>query len=291
MGKRLSLHRNFRYKMKKLLFYLFIVSFYSAHMAELAAQTYDEYITRSFDYIEQDSLSLAEEAIKSALKLDPGNPGNGLLLANMGTIQRRQGKLKEAEQSYSIGLGFMPENLTLLNSRASLYAEMAEYTKAIDDFTSVIAQESENEDAYYQRALCRLMNSDTLGARLDLEQIDKFNPQSAKSRLGMAYVYKAQHMWREASELYDALIERNPKSASLLRERAEVHYLSGRMGAALADIEKSISMGPRDPYSYILRAQIRYARGDKEYARRDLNQALELGLPEAETGDLLQKLK
>ena len=135
------------------------------------------------------------------------------------------------------------------------------------------------------------MNCDTLGARLDLEQIDKFNPQSAKSRLGMAYVYKAQRMWREASELYDALIDRNPKSASLLRERAEVHYLSGRMGAALADVEKSISLGPRDPYSYLLRAQIRYSRGDKEYARRDLNQAIELGLSEAETGDLLQKLK
>lgn len=260
-------------------------------MTELIAQTYDEYITRSFDYIEQDSLALAEEALKGALRLDPGNPGNGLLLANMGTIQRRQGKFHEAEQSYTIGLGFMPENLTLLTSRASLYAEMSEYAKAIDDYTTIIVKEAKNEDAYYQRALCRLMNNDTLGARLDLEQIDKFNPQSAKSRLGMAYVYKAQRMWREASELYDALIERNPKSASLLRERAEVHYLSGRMGAALADIEKSVSMGPRDPYSYLLRAQIRYARGDKEYARRDLNQALELGLSEAETGELLQKLK
>lgn len=276
---------------KNFLFCVLMMIFFSAHIADLHAQTYDEYVTRSFDYIEQDSLAMAEDAIRCALRLEPGNPGNGLLLANMGTIQRRQGKLKEAEQSYTIGLGFMPENLTLINSRASLYAEMAEYAKAIDDYTTIIAKEAENEDAYYQRALCRLMNNDTLGARLDLEQIDKFNPNSAKSRLGMAYVYKTQGMWREAAELYDALIERNPKSASLLRERAEVHYLSGRMGAALADIEKSISMGPRDPYSYVLRAQIRYARGDKEYARRDLNQALELGLPEAETGDLLTKLR
>lgn len=276
---------------KNFLFCVLMMMFFSAHIADLHAQTYDEYVTRSFDYIEQDSLAQAEEAIRCALRLEPGNPGNGLLLANMGTLQRRQGKLKEAEQSYTIGLGFMPENLTLINSRASLYAEMTEYAKAIDDYTTIIAKEAENEDAYYQRALCRLMNSDTVGARLDLEQIDKFNPHSAKSRLGMAYVYKTQRMWREASELYDALIKRNPKSASLLRERAEVHYLSGRMGAALADIEKSISMGPRDPYSYILRAQIRYAKGDKEYARRDLNQALELGLPKSETGDLLTKLK
>ena len=133
--------------MKKILFCLILQAFYLAHIAELSAQTYDDYVTMSFDYIEQDSLPQAEEAIRKALRVEPGNPGNGLLLVNMGTIQRRQGKLKDAEQSYTIGLGFLPENLTLLSSRASLYAEMGEYAKAIDDYTSVIYKEAENEDA------------------------------------------------------------------------------------------------------------------------------------------------
>lgn len=257
---------------------------------EATDQQYAECITRSFDYLEQDSLPQAESAIREALRLQPGNPSNGMLLGNMGSIQRRMGRLQEAEQSYTIGLGFLPQNVTLLSSRASLYAEMEEYEKAIDDYTSVIYHEPENEGAYYERALCRLMHQDTLGARLDLEQIDSFNPQSAKARLGMAYVYKAQQMYREAAELYDALIERNPKSAQLYRERAEVHYLSARWAAALDDIGHSIRIDPRDPYSYILRAQIRYAKGDKEYARRDLNQALELGLSRTEAEFLIQKL-
>ena len=63
------------------------------------------------------------------------------------------------------------------------------------------------------------------------------------------------------------------------------------MGAALDDVNRSIEYNSRDPYSYILRAQIRYAKGDKEYARRDLNLALELGLNREEAGDLIQKLK
>ena len=98
-------------------------------------------------------------------------------------------------------------------------------------------------------------------------------------------------MWREASELYDVLIERNPRNAGLLRERAEVYYFANRFGAALDDINKSIDLDPRECYSYVLRAQIRYAKGDKEYARRDLNQALELGLDRAEVSDLIEKLK
>ncbi len=277
--------------MKKSIFFLVIIAICALDCSISSAQNYDELITRSFDYLDVDSLPEAEEALREALRIEPGNPGNGMLLLNLGTIQRRQGKLKEAEESYTIGLAFLPNNLTLLNSRAQLFAEMEKYPEAINDYTEVIYHEPENEDAYYERALCKLMNQDTLGARLDLEQIDRFNPNSAKSRLGMAYVYKAQQMWREASELYDALIERNPRNASLLRERAEVFYFSNRMGAALDDVNKSIDFDPRDPYSYLLRAQIRYAKGDKEFARRDLNQALELGLNKEEVRDLIEKLK
>ena len=277
--------------MKKSIFFIVVVAICALDCSISSAQNYDELITRSFDYLDADSLPEAEEALREALRIEPGNPGNGMLLLNLGTIQRRQGKLKEAEESYTIGLAFLPNNLTLLNSRAQLFAEMEKYPEAINDYTEVIYHEPENEDAYYERALCKLMNQDTLGARLDLEQIDRFNPKSAKSRLGMAYVYKAQQMWREASELYDALIERNPRNASLLRERAEVFYFSNRMGAALDDVNKSIDFDPRDPYSYLLRAQIRYAKGDKEFARRDLNQALELGLNKDEVRDLIEKLK
>ena len=277
--------------MKKSIFFIVIVAICALDCSISSAQNYDELITRSFDYMDADSLPEAEEALREALRIEPGNPGNGMLLLNLGTIQRRQGKLKEAEESYTIGLAFLPNNLTLLNSRAQLFAEIEKYPEAINDYTEVIYHEPENEDAYYERALCKLMNQDTLGARLDLEQIDRFNPNSAKSRLGMAYVYKAQQMWREASELYDALIERNPRNASLLRERAEVFYFSNRMGAALDDVNKSIDFDPRDPYSYLLRAQIRYAKGDKEFARRDLNQALELGLNKEEVRDLIEKLK
>jgi len=277
--------------MKNFLFLIIIATIWALNSSILCAQTYDDYITESFDLLELDSLTKAEESLRSALRLEPGNPSNGMLLLNMGTIQRRLGKLKEAEDSYTIGLAFLPKNLTLLNSRAQLFGETEQYDKAIEDYTEIIYQEPENEGALYERALCRLMNADTLGARLDLQQIDKINPNSAKSRLGMVYVYKAQHLWREAAELLDALIERNPKNASLLRERAEVYYLSGRMGAAIDDINHSIDYGPRDPYSYILRAQIRYVKGDKEFARRDLNQALELGLNPEEAGNLTQKLK
>lgn len=253
--------------------------------------TYEGWITASFDALDADNDSLAEQCLKNAMRLEPANPQNGLLFVNLGTVQRNQQKYQDAEISYTCAISLLEENTVAFSTRASLYAEMEEYQKAIDDYTVIIGRNPENEDALYERALCRLMNNDTVGARFDLEAIDSFNPKSAKSRLGMAMVYKAMGENAMAVELYDALIKANPNSWSLLRDRAEVYYFSKRLGAALLDIDKSIKMNGKDPLSYFLRAKIRWAKGDKEYARRDLNRAVELGLPQSVAADLVEKMK
>lgn len=253
--------------------------------------TYEEWITASFDALDENNNAQAEQCLKNAMKLEPANPKNGLLFVNLGTIQRNQQKYQDAEISYTCAISLLEENTVAFSTRASLYAEMEEYQKAIDDYSVIIGRNPENEDALYERALCRLMNNDTVGARFDLETIDKFNPKSAKSRLGMAMVYKAMGENAMAVELYDALIKANPNSWSLLRDRAEVYFFSKRLGAALIDIDKSISMNGKDPLSYFLRAKIRWAKGDREYARRDLNRAVELGLPQSAAADLVEKME
>lgn len=253
--------------------------------------TYEEWITASFDALDENNNAQAEQCLKNAMKLVPANPQNGLLFVNLGTIQRNQQKYQDAEISYTCAISLLEENTVAFSTRASLYAEMEEYQKAIDDYSVIIGRNPENEDALYERALCRLMNNDTVGARFDLETIDKFNPKSAKSRLGMAMVYKAMGENAMAVELYNALIKANPNSWSLLRDRAEVYFFSKRLGAALIDIDKSISMNGKDPLSYFLRAKIRWAKGDREYARRDLNRAVELGLPQSAAADLVEKME
>ena len=282
--------------MHKLISILLVIGAYSVISLPAFAQndsisTYDGWITASFDALDEDNNQRAEQCLKNAMRLEPANPQNGLLFVNLGTIQRRLGKLQDAEISYTCAISLLDENTVAYSTRASLYAEIEQYQKAIDDYSVVISRNPEDEDALYERALCRLVNNDTIGARLDLETIDKFNPKSAKSRLGMAMVYKAMGENAMAVELYDALIKANPKSWSLLRDRAEVYFFSKRLGAAMLDIDKSIQMNGRDPLSYFLRAKIRWAKGDREYARRDLNRAIELGLPQSAAADLIEKMK
>ena len=282
--------------MKKEVLFLHIFALLSFYCPSILAQndtitTYEGWIDASFDALDSENYSLAEQCLKNAMKLEPANAQNGLLFVNLGTMQRRLGKYQDAEISYTCAISLLEDNSVVYSTRASLYAEIEEYTKAIDDYTILINRNSQDEESLYERALCRLMNNDTVGARIDLETIDKFNPNSAKSRIGMAMVYKAMGENAMAIELYDILIKANPKSWSLLRDRAEVYYFSKRLGAALIDIDKSIQLNGKDPLSYLMRAKIRWAKGDREYARRDLNRAVDLGLPQSVAADLIEKYK
>lgn len=254
-------------------------------------QSYAGWVDASFDFLQSDSLQLAIHCLKQAMRLEPANPQNGMLFSNLGTLQREVGQLADAEMSLSCAVALLPESATPRLARAKLYAQMERYVDAIDDYTILLQSDPQNEEVLYERALCRLMQADTLGARRDLEFIDTFNPKSAKSRLGMAIVYKATRQYSLAIDLYNELIKANPKSWSLLRDRAEVHYLSNRNGAALTDINASLELNPNDPMTYLLRAQIRMSKGDLEYARRDLNTAIEKGLEPEIASSLLTKLR
>ena len=63
---------------------------------QLSAQTYDELILQAMDAVEKDSLHQAEVLLKQAMKQEPANMRNALLFSNLGTIQRRMGRNKEA---------------------------------------------------------------------------------------------------------------------------------------------------------------------------------------------------
>lgn len=68
------------------------------------AQSYEELIEKSYDFVDKGDLVSAEESLKAAMRKEPANPLNYALLTNLGTIQRRQGKLEDALISYTSAL-------------------------------------------------------------------------------------------------------------------------------------------------------------------------------------------
>lgn len=52
------------------------------------AQTYEKFVEKSFDFLDKNDLDSAEESLRAAMRLEPGNPNNYALLMNLGTIQQ-----------------------------------------------------------------------------------------------------------------------------------------------------------------------------------------------------------
>lgn len=254
----------------------------------LSAQTYDEWIDKSFTCIDTEDWTCAEEALLQALRKEPGNIQNSLLLSNLGTIQRRSGKKEEALKSYTNGLMITPRSTTLLMNRAALYSEMNRDSMAMEDYNQILIINDANEEAMYLRGLVRLERGDTAACRMDFERLAMLNPNSSKARIGLAALMKCRHYYSEAIDLYTQVLKSNPKMVSLYINRAEAYYFERNLNKADADIAKALELDNKDPLIYLLRGKIKLARYDKEDARKDFNKAVELGLDKNIIEDLLR---
>ena len=193
---------------------LFIV-FFMAGFLSVSAQTYNEWIDKSFECIESEDWTGAEKALIGALRVQPANPQNALLLSNLGTIQRKMGKNDEALKSYTNALMITPRSVTLLMNRAALFSEMEKFDDALKDYNQVLMLDDKEEDALYLRGLIRLEKNDTTACRKDFEQLLKINPKSSNARIGLAALMKLRGYYTEAIDLYTQVIRVNPEQTSL----------------------------------------------------------------------------
>lgn len=259
--------------MKKI--YLLLFSFLV--VCPLVAQTYEDMVNKAFDFTEQKNYAAAEEMMKLAMRKEPANPNNILLMVNLGTIQRNLGKLEEALISYSIAVEKYPENIPIRHSRASLFCEMNRYGGALIDYSTILLKDPLDIDALYSRGLIHLSNKSILAAEADFTKIYEQNAENIKGRMGLAAVMKARKEWKEAEEVYSYLIYRHENFAELYFYRAECYIGLDKLSKALSDIKKAIDLGCNESGIYVLRGKIRLAQYDKKFAKDDFLKAKELG--------------
>ncbi|MDR1406645.1 MAG: tetratricopeptide repeat protein, partial [Tannerella sp.] len=202
------------------------------------AQSYEDMIRKSYEYVDGNDLPAAEECLKAAMRLEPANRFNYALLTNLGTIQRRQRKYDDALISYSAALSQRATDKLILRNRAELYTEMGETGKAILDYQMLISVEPRDEDALYHRGLLYLQSENFLLAEADFEKIVEINPETVWGRLGYAVLEKGRGNFSDSEMILNYLINKYPQYMRLFEERAELYYLMGRNGRARSDLNR-----------------------------------------------------
>ena len=246
----------------------------------LFAQDEKDWLSMSFRYLEQNKLDSAEIALKTVLQNDPDNPLNPLLLNNLGTIQRRIGKLDDALLSYTAALGQFPANMVFLEARASLFAEMGQANNAIIDYSALLNQAPNNEEALFQRGMLYLKVKNTDYAELDFQKMLELNPSGLYARRGFASLAKIRGNFEEAEKIYNYLIDKEPEDFNLYAGRAELYLLIEKPGKAYTDINRAIRLAGEEfqnPYFYITRYRTKLLLHEEESALNDLKKAIALG--------------
>lgn len=268
---------------------LLIVAYFMG--LQLFAQTYDELINHAMDAIEKDSLYQAEGYLKKALQLEPANMRNALLFSNLGTVQRRMGKNKEALESYSLALNLTPYSITMLLNRASLYLEMDYLDKAYVDYCNVIDLDAKNTEALQFRAYIYMRRRQYQEAKNDYQSLLETLPDDKTARIGIAMVNQKMQRYREALEEFNRLIVDYPKDVSLLKARAELEVDMNTLDLALLDLENAVRMAPNDAELYVMCGEIYLAQGRKREAYVAFEKAVELGIPRPQLQNQLKASK
>ena len=248
---------NIENRMKQIVCYLMLL----CACMQLQAQTYDELITCALDAAKNDSLTKSEILFKQALKMDPANMRNALLFTNLGTVQRRLGKIDDAIDSYTLSLNITPYSVVTLLNRASLYLEKNLFDRAYK------------------------------GARIDYNTLLQEEPGNNTARLGRALLNQKELKYRESLEDFNRLVSDNPKDVSYLKARATLAVEMNTPDLALLDLEEAAKLAPDDAEIYVMCGEIYLSQKKKREAYVAFEKAIELGVPRPELQDKLKASK
>ena len=250
----------------------------SPYVADLDTETpYFQYVDSAQNYIYNHDWPVAEQWLMRAIQQKPDNPNNSLLLSNIATLQRYQGRLADAVKNYSLALDMSPHAVTLLLNRAALYVEMDSVGRAVDDYERVCELDMYNTEARYSLGVLAMEGGDTKRAEDLFTEIKRINPNSGLYHEGMGLLHKRNGNYSRAAELFTQVIKVQP-NAQLLGNRADCYLILKRLNDAEEDIRTALEMSPDDPYLYVLRAKLNKLRFQREDMDRDIDTAVSLGL-------------
>ena len=263
----------------------------TASTSTLLAQSQSEWSDRAYTYLAQDSLAQAEACFTEAIKATPVSKQSAMLLSNLGTVQRRRGKMQEAITAYTQALEHSPMDASILMERATAYMTIGNDDKAYTDLCNVLDKDATHTEALYYRAFIYTNRREYSLARADYKRLLTANPFHEHGLFGLAILDQREGRLQAAEQQLSQLIDRYPDNAIYWQARANVLIEQKLYELALIDLETATTLQPADAYIYVTRAELHLKMKHRTAARNDLDHAVALGLSRAALAELYEQCK
>lgn len=230
-------------------------------------------------HINNNQLEKAEQFLIQAINTEPDNPNNSLLLSNVATIQRNQGRYKESIRNYTLAIDLTPNAVTLLHNRAAVYTIVDSIALAQADYERIMLIDNMDVESRYNHGMIALNMGDTKTAERDFEDLLRINPNSGLAKQGQGFIHKHAGNYEKAVQCFSEVIKVKP-SSTLLANRADCYLATKHLNEASLDIANALELDPDDPFIYVLRAKLNKLRFNRTDMERDIKLATAHGLTE-----------
>lgn len=228
--------------------------------------------------IQRENWDKAEKTIIEALRLEPANFTNSLLLANLGLVQTQKGEYDKAIESLTLGLNIAPASTVLLNNRAHAFLLKDSISAALKDLDKSLGLDSIQEWTLQTRAFIYLQEQDFNNALKLFNKIKDNFPGNSSVFSGLAAIAEQKEDWNLAKSLYrEALLRRQDDDEA---REAYIFLLikTDDYSGARAEIRSAIDSNPENPMFYLLRGYLHRLNYRMDEAQADKKIAISKGI-------------
>lgn len=265
-----------------------IIIYVSGMGANLSDETpYVKLMGQADSAIAKEDWRKAESLLIEALRLEPANPSNVILVSNLGMIRFYQGRDSMAIATLNDAHAMAPNAVVVLSNRASVLAALGQYDKAYADWEAILEIDSLHTGARYLHAMEAMRRGDLPTAENDVAFMDRNADKDPRTDLARGTLYSATGRYAEAIPSLNHSIESSPTS-ELYATRALCHLMTGGLNEASADIAEGLNLDPSDGELYLYRALLNKLRYRNDDAKADARRAVELGIAPERAAPLMK---
>ena len=128
--------------------------------------------------------------------------------------------------------------------------------KAYIDYCNVLDVDRKNEEALLYRAYIYTRRRNYKEARIDYNTLLQMLPEHRMGRLGLALLDQKEMRYREATEIFNRLLDDDPNDTAILKARANLEMEMELPDMALLDVNTVIRLTPNDAEAYLMKGDI-----------------------------------
>src|SRR5262249_9263737 len=197
----------------------------------------------------------ATDAADTLQQVLHNDPNNAVAHYHLGVAFEQMGILGRAENEWREAVRLRPDLMDAYKTLAASDLRRNDWDSLARDADRIITLQAALPDGYALRAISEMNRNQGDKALADLRKAIEVAPQSPVGYIHMGNFYRRQNKYKDAENLYERALQRDPNAADALGGIVELNILQKQPEKAVARVQQQLKAQPTNSnYHYLLGA-------------------------------------